>query len=186
MVKKQEISKEERCVNPKVFQEYISAARLVIWLNFFEPSFLLHTFISCLFFSSWTNSENDLEEVLTFYTQKNKSATVFLGTKVRGIKKDVREASASRDSGNCDNSKCEFLVSFPMYAFCFFYCTSGSCFNFLSFKHSKQELFRFVNLEQWKEKRLSHLGWRKGQLQMIRTYCGKTNVCQSWGMSNWW
>lgn len=50
MVKKQEISKEERCVNPKVFQEYISAARLVIWLNFFEPSFLLHTFISCLFF----------------------------------------------------------------------------------------------------------------------------------------
>uniref|UniRef100_A0A3P9D1I1 Uncharacterized protein n=1 Tax=Maylandia zebra TaxID=106582 RepID=A0A3P9D1I1_9CICH len=52
MVKKQEISKEERCVNPKVFQEYISAA-----------------------------SENDLEEVLTFYTQKNKSATVFLGTK---------------------------------------------------------------------------------------------------------
>ncbi|XP_004540755.1 tubulin polyglutamylase TTLL5 isoform X1 [Maylandia zebra] len=76
MVKKQEISKEERCVNPKVFQEYISAA-----------------------------SENDLEEVLTFYTQKNKSATVFLGTKVRGIKKDVREANASRDSGNCDNSK---------------------------------------------------------------------------------
>uniref|UniRef100_A0A3P8R409 Tubulin--tyrosine ligase-like protein 5 n=1 Tax=Astatotilapia calliptera TaxID=8154 RepID=A0A3P8R409_ASTCA len=115
MVKKQEISKEERCVNPKVFQEYISAA-----------------------------SENDLEEVLTFYTQKNKSATVFLGTKVRGIKKDVREANASRDSGNCDNSKCEFLVSFPMYAFCFFYCTSGSCFNFLSFKHSKQELFRFM------------------------------------------
>ncbi|XP_019204152.1 tubulin polyglutamylase TTLL5 isoform X5 [Oreochromis niloticus] len=76
MVKKQEISKEEHCVNPKVFQEYISAA-----------------------------SENDLEEVLTFYTQKNKSATVFLGTKVRGIKKDVREVNASRDSGNCDNSK---------------------------------------------------------------------------------
>uniref|UniRef100_A0A669CVY1 Tubulin--tyrosine ligase-like protein 5 n=1 Tax=Oreochromis niloticus TaxID=8128 RepID=A0A669CVY1_ORENI len=80
MVKKQEISKEEHCVNPKVFQEYISAA-----------------------------SENDLEEVLTFYTQKNKSATVFLGTKVRGIKKDVREVNASRDSGNCDNSKCECL-----------------------------------------------------------------------------
>uniref|UniRef100_A0A668W3S3 Tubulin--tyrosine ligase-like protein 5 n=1 Tax=Oreochromis aureus TaxID=47969 RepID=A0A668W3S3_OREAU len=76
MVKKQEISKEEHCVNPKVFQEYISAA-----------------------------SENDLEEVLTFYTQKNKSATVFLGTKVRGIKKDIREVNASRDSGNCDNSK---------------------------------------------------------------------------------
>ncbi|CAI5696729.1 unnamed protein product [Oreochromis niloticus] len=76
MVKKQEISKEEHCVNPKVFQEYISAA-----------------------------SENDLEEVLTFYTQKNKSATVFLGTKVRGIKKDVGEVNASRDSGNCDNSK---------------------------------------------------------------------------------
>uniref|UniRef100_A0A4W6EYC7 Tubulin--tyrosine ligase-like protein 5 n=1 Tax=Lates calcarifer TaxID=8187 RepID=A0A4W6EYC7_LATCA len=52
MVKKQADSKEEHCVNPSVFQEYITAA-----------------------------SENDLEEVLTFYTQKNKSATVFLGTK---------------------------------------------------------------------------------------------------------
>uniref|UniRef100_A0A669EXW8 Tubulin--tyrosine ligase-like protein 5 n=1 Tax=Oreochromis niloticus TaxID=8128 RepID=A0A669EXW8_ORENI len=89
MVKKQEISKEEHCVNPKVFQEYISAA-----------------------------SENDLEEVLTFYTQKNKSATVFLGTKVRGIKKDVREVNASRDSGNCDNSKCECLATDGQPAFC--------------------------------------------------------------------
>uniref|UniRef100_A0A8C9XUX1 Tubulin--tyrosine ligase-like protein 5 n=1 Tax=Sander lucioperca TaxID=283035 RepID=A0A8C9XUX1_SANLU len=54
MEKKQESSKEEHCVNPSVFQEYITEA-----------------------------SENDLEEVLTFYTQKNKSATIFLGTKVR-------------------------------------------------------------------------------------------------------
>uniref|UniRef100_A0A665WFH9 Tubulin--tyrosine ligase-like protein 5 n=1 Tax=Echeneis naucrates TaxID=173247 RepID=A0A665WFH9_ECHNA len=54
MVKKQEKSSKEHCVNPAVFQEYIIAA-----------------------------SENDLEEVLTFYTQKNKSATVFLGTKVK-------------------------------------------------------------------------------------------------------
>uniref|UniRef100_A0A665WDY4 Tubulin--tyrosine ligase-like protein 5 n=1 Tax=Echeneis naucrates TaxID=173247 RepID=A0A665WDY4_ECHNA len=59
MVKKQEKSSKEHCVNPAVFQEYIIAA-----------------------------SENDLEEVLTFYTQKNKSATVFLGTKVKSVKKD--------------------------------------------------------------------------------------------------
>ncbi|XP_042356250.1 tubulin polyglutamylase TTLL5 isoform X2 [Plectropomus leopardus] len=76
MVKKQESSKEDHCVNPSVFEEYITAA-----------------------------SENDLEEVLTFYTQKNKSATVFLGTKVRSVKKDVHEVNASGDSSNCENSK---------------------------------------------------------------------------------
>ncbi|XP_022048914.1 tubulin polyglutamylase TTLL5 isoform X2 [Acanthochromis polyacanthus] len=68
MVKKQENSKEEHCVNSRVFEEYITAA-----------------------------SENDLEEVLTFYTQKNKSATVFLGTKVRSVKKDVHEVNVSGD-----------------------------------------------------------------------------------------
>uniref|UniRef100_A0A3P8RMW4 Tubulin tyrosine ligase-like family, member 5 n=1 Tax=Amphiprion percula TaxID=161767 RepID=A0A3P8RMW4_AMPPE len=67
MVKKQENSKEEHCVNSRVFQEYITAA-----------------------------SENDLEEILTFYTQKNKSATVFLGTKVRSVKKDVHEVNHSK------------------------------------------------------------------------------------------
>ncbi|KAG7237241.1 hypothetical protein INR49_032574 [Caranx melampygus] len=76
MLKKQESSKEEHCVNPSVFQEYITAA-----------------------------SENDLEEVLTFYTQKNKSATVFLGTKVRSVKKDVCEINASGHSGDYENSK---------------------------------------------------------------------------------
>ncbi|KAM3594469.1 uncharacterized protein V6R79_008429 [Siganus canaliculatus] len=76
MVQKQESSKEEHCVNPSVFQEYITAA-----------------------------SENDLEEVLTFYTQKNKSATVFLGTKVRSVKKDPLEINASGDLGNYENSK---------------------------------------------------------------------------------
>ncbi|XP_078133230.1 tubulin polyglutamylase TTLL5 isoform X1 [Sander vitreus] len=76
MEKKQESSKEEHCVNPSVFQEYITEA-----------------------------SENDLEEVLTFYTQKNKSATIFLGTKVRSVKKDVHEVNASGDSGNSENSK---------------------------------------------------------------------------------
>uniref|UniRef100_A0A8D2ZUD3 Tubulin--tyrosine ligase-like protein 5 n=1 Tax=Scophthalmus maximus TaxID=52904 RepID=A0A8D2ZUD3_SCOMX len=55
------------------------------------------------------NCENDLEEVLTFYTQKNKSANVFLGTKVRSVKKDVHEINASGDSGSCENSKSEFL-----------------------------------------------------------------------------
>nr|XP_043902929.1 tubulin polyglutamylase TTLL5 [Solea senegalensis] len=76
MMKNQEKSKEERCINPSVFHEYISAA-----------------------------SENDLEEILTFYTQKNKSATVFLGTKVKSVKKDDREINVRGDSGNCENSK---------------------------------------------------------------------------------
>uniref|UniRef100_A0A8C4EIS9 Tubulin--tyrosine ligase-like protein 5 n=1 Tax=Dicentrarchus labrax TaxID=13489 RepID=A0A8C4EIS9_DICLA len=88
MVKKQENSKEEHCVNPSVFQEYITAA-----------------------------SENDLEEVLTFYTQKNKSATVFLGTKIRSVKNGVHEVNASGDSGNCENSKSE-LPLFPMTLDC--------------------------------------------------------------------
>ncbi|KAM8915701.1 tubulin polyglutamylase TTLL5 isoform 2-T2 [Spinachia spinachia] len=70
VVKKAENSQKERCVNPTVFQEYITAA-----------------------------SENDLEEVLTFYTQKNKSATVFLGTKVR---KDAHEVNTLR---NWEDSK---------------------------------------------------------------------------------
>uniref|UniRef100_A0A8C2Q0P1 Tubulin--tyrosine ligase-like protein 5 n=1 Tax=Cyprinus carpio TaxID=7962 RepID=A0A8C2Q0P1_CYPCA len=46
------IPDEDRCINSNVFQEFILEA-----------------------------SESDLEEVLTFYTQKNKSASVFLGTK---------------------------------------------------------------------------------------------------------
>ncbi|KAK7142922.1 hypothetical protein R3I94_012308 [Phoxinus phoxinus] len=46
------IPDEDRCINSDVFQEFILEA-----------------------------SESDLEEVLTFYTQKNKSASVFLGTK---------------------------------------------------------------------------------------------------------
>ncbi|XP_066523251.1 tubulin polyglutamylase TTLL5 isoform X2 [Hoplias malabaricus] len=46
------IKDEDRCINPNVFQEFILEA-----------------------------SESDLEEILTFYTHKNKSASVFLGTK---------------------------------------------------------------------------------------------------------
>ncbi|XP_071780297.1 tubulin polyglutamylase TTLL5 [Centroberyx gerrardi] len=77
MVKKQENSKEEEhCINPSVFQEYITAA-----------------------------SENDLEEVLTFYTHKNKSASVFLGTKVRSVKKDICEINASGEPVRCENPK---------------------------------------------------------------------------------
>ncbi|XP_041668190.1 tubulin polyglutamylase TTLL5 isoform X2 [Cheilinus undulatus] len=72
IVKKQEDSKEEHCVNDSVFEEYISTA-----------------------------SENDLEEVLTFYIQRNKSSTVFLGTKVRSVKKDIYEVNAADNSGNC-------------------------------------------------------------------------------------
>ena len=123
MVKKQEKSKEEHCVNPSVFQEYITAARLVNW-QALTPLFKVWLFtIPLIYATEWgvisvcythlspvfINSENDLEEVLTFYTQKNKSANVFLGTKVRSVKKDVREINASGDSGNCENSKSEFL-----------------------------------------------------------------------------
>ncbi|KAI1895503.1 hypothetical protein AGOR_G00106930 [Albula goreensis] len=58
MVKKMEkLTEEEHCVNPDVFQEFVTEA-----------------------------SESDLEEVLTFYTNKNKSASVFLGTGCRKTK----------------------------------------------------------------------------------------------------
>uniref|UniRef100_A0A3P8UFV8 Tubulin tyrosine ligase-like family, member 5 n=1 Tax=Cynoglossus semilaevis TaxID=244447 RepID=A0A3P8UFV8_CYNSE len=77
MVKRPENSRaEEQSIDPSVFQEYITAA-----------------------------SESELEEVLTFYTQKNKSANLFIGTKVRSVKKDVCEVNASGDSGNFENSK---------------------------------------------------------------------------------
>uniref|UniRef100_A0A8C6WLU0 Tubulin--tyrosine ligase-like protein 5 n=1 Tax=Neogobius melanostomus TaxID=47308 RepID=A0A8C6WLU0_9GOBI len=66
LVKKPENGKEERCVNHVVFQEYISAA-----------------------------SENDLEELLTFYTQKNKSATIFLGSKISSLKKQLSPENLS-------------------------------------------------------------------------------------------
>ncbi|KAK1793252.1 hypothetical protein P4O66_011634, partial [Electrophorus voltai] len=48
---------DDRCINPNVFQEFILEA-----------------------------SENDLEDVLTFYTHKNKSSSVFLGTKCQSSK----------------------------------------------------------------------------------------------------
>ncbi|TNM95500.1 hypothetical protein fugu_016583 [Takifugu bimaculatus] len=59
MVKKQ-VSDGGHCVHSSVFQEYITAA-----------------------------SESELEEVLTFYTQKNKSSTIFLGTKIRLRPKNI-------------------------------------------------------------------------------------------------
>ncbi|XP_061650701.1 tubulin polyglutamylase TTLL5 isoform X5 [Phyllopteryx taeniolatus] len=76
IVKKQQNSTEEKCVAASVFHDYITAA-----------------------------SESDLEEVLTFYTQKNKSATVFLGKKVRRVKKAFHEIRASEEPGNCKTSK---------------------------------------------------------------------------------
>ncbi|XP_023208193.1 tubulin polyglutamylase TTLL5 isoform X2 [Xiphophorus maculatus] len=68
LMTKQESGEEEHCVNESVFQEYIMGA-----------------------------SENDLEEVLTYYTHRNKSANVFLGNKVRSVK--------AQDSGSRANSK---------------------------------------------------------------------------------
>uniref|UniRef100_H3DJ54 Tubulin--tyrosine ligase-like protein 5 n=1 Tax=Tetraodon nigroviridis TaxID=99883 RepID=H3DJ54_TETNG len=67
IVKKQ-VSDGGLCVNAGVFQEYISAA-----------------------------SEAELEEVLTFYTQKNKSSTVFLGAQgnVSGNSESSKNAEAA-------------------------------------------------------------------------------------------
>uniref|UniRef100_A0AAQ5XEH1 Tubulin--tyrosine ligase-like protein 5 n=1 Tax=Amphiprion ocellaris TaxID=80972 RepID=A0AAQ5XEH1_AMPOC len=85
MVKKQENSKEEHCVNSRVFQEYITAA-----------------------------SENDLEEILTFYTQKNKSATVFLGTKVRNSSASESSLSTGKVSTDPDMKATESQPSVRM------------------------------------------------------------------------
>ncbi|KAJ8290455.1 hypothetical protein GJAV_G00013080 [Gymnothorax javanicus] len=66
MVKKMEALKdEEHCVDPDIFQEFVTDA-----------------------------SESDLEEVLTFYTHKNKSASVFLGTASRKAKANDNSASS--------------------------------------------------------------------------------------------
>ncbi|XP_034051481.1 tubulin polyglutamylase TTLL5 isoform X2 [Thalassophryne amazonica] len=86
MLKKQENPEEEHCVNPSMFKEYIAAA-----------------------------SEKDLEEILTFYTQKNKSATI-MGTKVKTVKEDsdeinaprekVKSQPAAREGSNASESSC--------------------------------------------------------------------------------
>ncbi|XP_058843855.1 tubulin polyglutamylase TTLL5 isoform X2 [Acipenser ruthenus] len=65
MVKKIEKLKEnEQCVNPDLFQDFVTEA-----------------------------SESDLEEVLTYYTHKNKSASVFLGTGCKSTKPGTSEGS---------------------------------------------------------------------------------------------
>uniref|UniRef100_A0A8C7PTL5 Tubulin--tyrosine ligase-like protein 5 n=1 Tax=Oncorhynchus mykiss TaxID=8022 RepID=A0A8C7PTL5_ONCMY len=77
MVKKVEkIKDQEHCINPSVFQEFIAEA-----------------------------SESDLEEVLTFYTHKNKSASVFLGTKCRSTKPDNSNSLGSREPATTENQK---------------------------------------------------------------------------------
>uniref|UniRef100_A0A3B4ZU45 Tubulin tyrosine ligase-like family, member 5 n=1 Tax=Stegastes partitus TaxID=144197 RepID=A0A3B4ZU45_9TELE len=98
MVQKQENSKEEHCVNSRVFQEYITVA-----------------------------SENDLEEVLTFYTQKNKSATVFLGTEVRSASEsqpsvrmlpEDRQAEVRTGKTQPDVQSSQHCSSFPVTLDC--------------------------------------------------------------------
>ncbi|XP_078797104.1 tubulin polyglutamylase TTLL5 isoform X3 [Oryzias latipes] len=74
MVRKQGNSEEKGCVNYSIFEEYITTA-----------------------------SESSLEEVLTFYTQKNKAASVFLGTKDKSVKKDTHGINFPGDSNNCEN-----------------------------------------------------------------------------------
>uniref|UniRef100_A0A673ZIM6 Tubulin--tyrosine ligase-like protein 5 n=1 Tax=Salmo trutta TaxID=8032 RepID=A0A673ZIM6_SALTR len=77
MVKKLEkVKDQEHCINPSVFQEFIAEA-----------------------------SESDLEEVLTFYTHKNKSASVFLGTKCRSTKPDNSNSLGSREPATTENQK---------------------------------------------------------------------------------
>ncbi|XP_041131873.1 tubulin polyglutamylase TTLL5 isoform X3 [Polyodon spathula] len=68
MVKKIEKLKEnEQCVNPDLFQDFVTEA-----------------------------SESDLEEVLTYYTHKNKSASVFLGTGCKSAKPGTSEGSGEQ------------------------------------------------------------------------------------------
>lgn len=69
----------------------------------------------CPFF--YFNSEDDLEEVLTFYTQKTKSPTVFLGAKVRTVEEGIHEVNAS---GGCEDSKseCFFPTNLTVGLFC--------------------------------------------------------------------
>nr|XP_015205808.1 PREDICTED: tubulin polyglutamylase TTLL5 [Lepisosteus oculatus]XP_015205809.1 PREDICTED: tubulin polyglutamylase TTLL5 [Lepisosteus oculatus] len=71
MVKKMEkLKDEEHCINPDVFQEFVTGA-----------------------------SESDLEEVLTYYTHKNKSASVFLGTGCKSAKPGSSKTSVE-EAGN--------------------------------------------------------------------------------------
>lgn len=55
---------------------------------------------------TFSSSESDLEEVLTFYTQKNKSASVFLGTKCH----------SSRVKRTGDESERHFLMFYTAHA----------------------------------------------------------------------
>lgn len=50
--------------------------------------------------------------MLTFYTQKNKSSTIFLGTKLRSAKKELCEVNLS---GNSETSKSESLRCFVFH-----------------------------------------------------------------------
>uniref|UniRef100_A0A8C8DS72 Tubulin--tyrosine ligase-like protein 5 n=1 Tax=Oryzias sinensis TaxID=183150 RepID=A0A8C8DS72_9TELE len=84
MVRKQGNSEEKGCVNYSIFEEYITTA-----------------------------SESSLEEVLTFYTQKNKAASVFLGTKDKSVKKDTHGINFPGDSSNCENFGCK--LQFYLY-----------------------------------------------------------------------
>lgn len=68
--------------------------------------------------------------MLTFYTQKNKSSTIFLGTQGRSVKEELCEGNVS---GNGESSKSESLhITVALGWF--------MCF-MLSFKGSKWELF---------------------------------------------
>ncbi|OCT68171.1 tubulin polyglutamylase TTLL5 [Xenopus laevis] len=49
-------------------------------------------------------SESELEEVLTFYTQKNKSASVFLGTPSNANRRETGKTQGSQDRLTCERS----------------------------------------------------------------------------------
>ncbi|EPY81343.1 tubulin tyrosine ligase-like family, member 5 isoform 2-like protein [Camelus ferus] len=56
-------------------------------------------------------SEAELEEVLTFYTQKNKSASVFLGTHSKSSKNSNSFSDSGAKGGSCHPSKQHSLVA---------------------------------------------------------------------------
>lgn len=105
---KQQVSDGGHCVNAGVFQEYVSAARSVgvasarpYRCRLDESASTSSTHFCC-------NSESELEEVLTFYTQKNKSSTIFLGSQGRSVKEELCE-------GNGESSKSESVLCFQCH-----------------------------------------------------------------------
>lgn len=70
---------------------------LIVAIAAASPHYKFRPFILVYIFSHF--SESDLEEVLTFYTHKNKSASVFLGTNP-GATKHSNSQLENRNKGS--------------------------------------------------------------------------------------